>query len=269
MSGDPKATISWRHETEIAIAAVVAALAQARSGHGAGELTMKGARDIVTATDVAIEDAVRAGLVDALDAPVIGEERGGDATAASYWIVDPICGTRNFASGIPLYCVNLALIEDERVTVAVIGDPSTGDLLVSEADRGAWALNDGVMRSVSTSAESQMLVIEDSHAQGARRRQAASFAADAILADQWDLRSFSTTLSLAYVATGRVAGYVLFWTSAIHAAAGSLLAAEAGALVSDPDGRPWTLSSDSLVASASPELHLELVARAREASPLV
>jgi myo-inositol-1(or 4)-monophosphatase len=55
----------------------------------------------------------------------------------------------------------------------------------------------------------------------------------------------------------------LFWTSAIHAGAGSLLAAEAGAIVSDVDGRPWTLESDSLVASATPALHDDLLDLAR------
>jgi myo-inositol-1(or 4)-monophosphatase len=238
--------------------AVAGALEQARGRRGAGELSMKGARDIVTATDVAIEDAIRGGLGEAFDAPVVGEERGGDPTAGSYWIVDPICGTRNFASGIPLYCVNLALVEDERVTVAVVGDASSGDLLVAEQGRGAWAFNQGVARQVSTSAGSQTLVIEDSHAQGPRRRQAAAFVADAILADRWELRSLSSTVALAYVAVGRVAAYVLFWTSAIHAAAGSLVASEAGASVTDLDGRPWTVRSDSIVASADPDLHRAL-----------
>ena len=58
-------------------------------------------------------------------------------------------------------------------------------------------------------------------------------------------------MALAYVAGGRVAAYMLFWTSAIHAAAGSLLAAEAGAVVSDVDGEPWTLESDSILAIAT------------------
>jgi len=66
--------------------------------------------------------------------------------------------------------------------------------------------------------------------------------------------------ALPYVASGRVAAYVLFWTSAIHAAAGGLLAAEAGASVSDVDGRPCTIHSDSIVASATPELHHDLLA---------
>jgi myo-inositol-1(or 4)-monophosphatase len=227
---------------------------------------MKGARDIVTATDLAIEDGIRSGLGDAFDAPVIGEERGGDPTAGSYWIVDPICGTRNFASGIPLYCVNLALVENDRVTVAVVGDASSGDLLVAEYGHGAWALKEGVARQVSTSAESQTLVIEDSHAEGPRRQQAAAFAADAILADRWDLRSLSSTVALAYVAVGRVAAYVLFWTSAIHAAAGSLVAGEAGASVTDLDGRPWTVRSDSIIASADPDLHSALLHRLSHAA---
>jgi hypothetical protein len=58
---------------------------------------------------------------------------------------------------------------------------------------------------------------------------------------------------------GRVAAYVLFWTSAIHAAAGGLLAAEAGASVSDVDGRPWIVHSDSIVASATAEFHDDLL----------
>jgi myo-inositol-1(or 4)-monophosphatase len=258
--------VSWRRETDVAIGAVSDALEQARRRRGAGELTMKGARDVVTATDVAIEDAIRSGLGGALGAAVIGEERGGDATASSYWIVDPICGTRNFASGIPLYCVNLALVEDERVTASVVGDASTGEVIVAEAGRGAWALGEGSRRALRCSAESQTLVIDDSHAQGARREQAASFVAEAILADRWDLRSLSSTLSLAYLAAGRVSAYVLFWTSAIHSAAGSLIAAEAGASVSDLEGRPWTLQSDSLLASADPDLHAELLGRLSKAT---
>ena len=91
---------------------------------GAREITVKGARDIVTATDVAVEDLVRRHLGDVLGRPVVGEERGGEppADGSPYWLVDPICGTTNFASGIPLFCVNLALVENNEVTVAVVGD---------------------------------------------------------------------------------------------------------------------------------------------------
>ncbi|HEV2892045.1 MAG TPA: inositol monophosphatase [Frankiaceae bacterium] len=239
-----------RPETEVAAGAVRRALDAASSGPR--DVSAKGVRDVVTGTDVAIEDALRS----ALPGAVVGEERAGESGAGAYWLVDPICGTRNFASGIPLYCVNVALVESGVVTVAVVGDASTGSVLVAERGGGAW---DGDRR-LAASAASNVLVVEDSHAEGARRERAASFAAAAVRADRWDLRSLSTTLSLAYVAAGRVAAYVLFWTSPVHAAAGSLLAAEAGATVTDLDGRPWTLDADSLVASADPALHADLLA---------
>lgn len=258
------AVAGLREETVVAIGAVTAALERARSRVGAGEVTHKGARDVVTATDVAIEDQVRALLAEALGATVIGEERGGDASGV-HWIVDPICGTRNFASGIPLYCVNLALVEDDRVTASVVGDPSTGEVLVAQAGDGAWVLGDGEPRRLRASADSQTVIIEDSHAAGARREQAARFVAGAVRANRWDLRALSTTLSLAYAAGGRVAAYALFWTSAVHSAAGSLLATEAGAVLTDLEGRPWTLASDSLLVAATPDLHGELLELARAA----
>ena len=219
----------------------------------------------MTATDVAVEDAVRATLTDGLGHPVVGEERGGQAVSdGSYWLVDPICGTRNFASGIPLFCVNVALVEDGEVTAAVVGDPSIGEIHAAEKGRAAWALSGGKWRPLAVTDETRTIVIEDSHVDpdAGRRERAANAVAAAIRAFRWDIRALSTTLALAYVAAGRVAAYAVFSASAIHAGAGSLLAAEAGAVVSDIDGRPWTIQSDSIVASATPELHRDLIALA-------
>ena len=75
------------------------------------------------------------------------------------------------------------------------------------------------------------------------------------------MRNLSSTLSLPYVAAGRVSAYVLFAASTLHCAAGSLLVTEAGGTLSDIDGQPWTLRSDSLVAGATPRLHGELIDR--------
>jgi len=167
-----QSTDGFRPETLVAIDAVERALELARRRVGAEDITSKGARDVMTATDLAVEDAVRGIVRDALGFSVVGEERGGEAPAEGtpYWLVDPICGTRNFAAGIPLYCVNLALVEGEQVTVAAVGDPSTGEIDVAERGRGAWALKGGLRRQLITSDESRTIVIEDSHSKGARQR---------------------------------------------------------------------------------------------------
>ena len=256
----------FRPETLVAIEAVERALELARGRVGASDIELKGPRDLVTATDVAVEDAVRGILGQALSFPVVGEEGGGNASGdgSAYWLVDPICGTRNFASGIPLYSVNIALVEDERVALAAVGDPSTGEIYVAEQGIGAWALTDHEPRRLQTSDESETIIIEDSHndPEPDRRERAANSVASAIRAFRWEIRALSTSLGLAYVAAGRVSAYVLFSASALHVGAGSLLAAEASATVSDIDGRPWTIHSDSIVASATPALHGELLALA-------
>jgi myo-inositol-1(or 4)-monophosphatase len=72
----------------------------------------KGAGDFATAADVAAEemilDVLRAARPD--DA-VLGEEGGqqGAAGAARQWLVDPLCGTLNYAAGNMLVAVNVAL----------------------------------------------------------------------------------------------------------------------------------------------------------------
>jgi myo-inositol-1(or 4)-monophosphatase len=251
----------FRRETLVAVDAVQRGLAIAGRGVGAEAVASKGGRDIVTPADVAVEDAVRGLVIEGLGFPVVGEERGGEASVdgTPYWLVDPICGTRNFASGLPLYCVNLALVEGHEVTVAVVGDASTGAIAVAERGRGAWRLKDGARERLTTRDRSRTIVVEDGKSSGRRRERAADFAALAIRADRWHFRSLGTTLALPYLAAGRIAAYAVFWVSAVHSAAGSLLVAEAGGTISDLDGLPWTIDSDSLLAAADPRLHAELL----------
>jgi myo-inositol-1(or 4)-monophosphatase len=249
-------------EARAAIEAVAAALDLARARTGADEVTHKDARDIVTADDLRIEDRIRGDLGEAIGFEVVGEERGGEAsTSGEYWMLDPICGTRNYASGIPLYCVNLALVRDGAPVLAVVGDASTDEILVARAGGGAWSLcRDGGSRRLRADAASQTLIVEPGKSNATRREMAAQFAAATVRADRWDLLSLSSTVSLAYVAAGRVSAYAVFYVTAVHTTAGVLLASEAGATVTDIDGRPWTLESDSLLAAADEALHADLLA---------
>ena len=61
---------------------------------------------------------------------MIGEEAGrtGPDGAAREWLVDPLCGTRNFAATTPLVAVNVALRADGRVLAAASADPISGEV---------------------------------------------------------------------------------------------------------------------------------------------
>src|SRR5438034_10114832 len=71
----------FRRETQVAVDTVTQALDLARRRAGEDEIASKGGRDLVTATDVAVEDAVRDMLSGAVGFPVIGEEGGGEPSA--------------------------------------------------------------------------------------------------------------------------------------------------------------------------------------------
>ena len=135
--------MQMRDETRAALAAVDTALELMQRRAGADRITSKGGRDLVTATDVAVEDAIRARLLaDFPEWTVVGEERGGEDQIGDrpYWLVDPICGTRNFASNIPLYAVNIALVQDGTLTVAAVGDDGTGRISNGPAQGAAYSL---------------------------------------------------------------------------------------------------------------------------------
>ncbi|MGH9018154.1 MAG: inositol monophosphatase family protein, partial [Acidimicrobiales bacterium] len=209
----------------------------------------------------AIEEEIRAAVEDRLGFPVVGEEQGGRAKPGeSYWLVDPICGTRNFASGIRLFCVNMALVEGGQITIAVVGNGSTGDVHVSERGHGAWTVRSEGPERMRAGMDSRIVNLGSvADVSETEREQAARAAAASIRADRWDIRSLGTTLTLAYVAEGRIAASIHFWSPALHCGAGALLASESGAVVTDFHGDPWTLDSGTLLAAASTEFHGEIV----------
>jgi len=103
--------------------------------------------DLVTEADEAAEAAIAAGLLAAYPAGVvIGEEsthadpglldRIADAELA--FIVDPIDGTRNFAAGLPLFGVMVAVTIAGEAVASAIFDPVCRDWAYAARGEGAW-----------------------------------------------------------------------------------------------------------------------------------
>jgi len=250
-----------RPETELAIRAARIAQEIADSRRGADRITSKGGIDLVTETDVACEDAIRAELIKTFpDYAVIGEERHGKAAPGQpYWLVDPICGTRPFASDIPLYCTNIALVENGEVTVAAVGVGKTREVLYAEHRRGARLRSDHNDAPIAANDRSNTVWIDG------RTERAADALKRAVLSKRWYVWQFSSSLAYAYVACGRIAGALQFSTSrplhgSVHGAAGCFIAREAGALVADlDDAGPWKLTTSSFVIAATVELQKDLL----------
>ncbi len=74
--------------------------------------------------------------------PVVAEEmaaRGqADAIGSTFWLVDPLDGTREFIKRNGEFTVNIALIDDGRPVLGVVGVPAQGRLFAGVVGQGAW-----------------------------------------------------------------------------------------------------------------------------------
>lgn len=261
--------LNVRAETRSAIDAVRAVLPLLRSRRGADEVREKAPNDLVTATDVLVQSTLQQILAERHpDIAFVGEESGLDlpSSAPRQWLVDPICGTSNYAAGLPLFATNVALVEDGHISLSAALDGGTGDIYVAEAGGGAWQVTSEGPRRLSVSPANRLVSIDpDTRREPGVRAFPTEFALEALRRRRWEVRALSSTLALVYLANGRL-GAAVYATegAALHVAAGVLLAREAGALVTDHDGAEWSLDSPICVAAASQELHAEVLTLAAE-----
>jgi len=100
--------------------------------------------DFCTLIDVMNEDFVIASIQKHFPSHVvIGEESTGTGeiptlTEAPTWIIDPIDGTTNFASGLPLSCVSLGLCVGGKPVLGVIYAPATLEIYLAVRGHGAY-----------------------------------------------------------------------------------------------------------------------------------
>ncbi len=84
--------------------------------------------DVVTAADHAAEAQIVARLgVERPEDGLIGEE-GAAAPGRRTWLIDPVDGTYNFASGLPTWCSALALLDEQTPLLGAIYQPTSDEL---------------------------------------------------------------------------------------------------------------------------------------------
>lgn len=195
----------------------------------------KGAQDWVSGADRNVETFIRDRIAqDWPDDGVFGEEHGANAGKSGFdWVIDPIDGTTNFVNGIPAWTIVLAGVAGAQTKVGVIHDPNVNETYVATLGGGA-TLNDAPLKVASGVALQDGTV-----AVGYSNRIKASHVVPLVseLIDRGAMfhRNASGALSLAYVAAGRLLGYLEEHMNAWDCLAGQLLIAEAGGMVERQD----------------------------------
>lgn len=236
-------------------AALAAGRVQKQFFRSAIDIQKKGAIDLVTEIDLRVEREFRAMIADRFpDHAVLGEEGDGSgydtASPSRYrWIIDPIDGTTNYAHGLAIFCVSIALEVDGRTELGVIFDPMAGELFTAE--RGAGARLNGEPIRVTSCADIGDALLCTGFPYSVREKPGHLIAgfAEFMRVSQAVRRLGSAALDLCYVAAGRFDGFYEESLKAWDVAAGALIVEEAGGRVTGTFGEAFTPHAGHIVAT--------------------
>jgi histidinol-phosphatase len=231
--------------------AVAAALAAGEIAltyyHGGFEVALKPDETPVTEADREGERAIREVIRRAFpDDGFLGEELGAEGSREVRWIIDPIDGTKNFVRGIPFWAVLIGLEEHGDVTLGVMLNPVTGDLLTARRGGGAF-VNGSRVRVSDTTELGQALLV---HAGLGLVRQTRYWNGMVRLIDATARqRGFGDYYGYALVAEGKAEVYAEVDLQPWDLAPAKILVEEAGGRFTDFAGHPTIYTGTALATN--------------------
>jgi myo-inositol-1(or 4)-monophosphatase len=236
---------------DLAVAAAAAGAAVVRARYGAPLVRYpKIGNDFATAADLEAEQAILDVIRESRPKDAfLGEEGGLTGSGERVWLVDPLCGTLNFAAQTPLVAVNVALRTPDGVIAAAVIDPFADEVYWMAGGR-AGLRRDGAAVPLTPSTGSGLVDV-DLPGAGATRFVTPRLLTDPAFLARFDARVISSTLALVWVACGRRAAYILDGDVAdsVHFAAGIAVCQAAGCVVTDLYGGPVGHREGLLVAA--------------------
>lgn len=237
-------------------------------GLGADPAVFKGPGDFATEVDLEIERLFREELTGHTGIPLYGEESGGRITEAPVWVVDPVDGTTNYASGNPMCAILLSLLVDGRVELALTSLPIMRRRLTAIRGHGL-RVNRRPPATPDPAADSAAPVPQVGFSSvGAHRDDRFptmlqhGLMAEIPRSHMKPRITGSIGVDLGFTALGVFGGAVSFSPNVWDNAAGCLLVSEAGGVVTDPWGKPWHPFSVGVIAG-NPECHELLMSTMR------
>jgi len=257
------------NDGELAVAAAEAGAAVVLERYGTDLARFhKAPGDFATEADVEAEKAILGVLREARPGDVVVGEEGGRSEGSSdgagperEWLVDPLCGTLNYAARTMLVSVNVALRSGGRTIAAASADPFAGEVFWTDGER-AWGRSGGRDEPLAPDASSNLVDLNlDPPFPNAPTFRAARLLLDDGFTDRFRPRVISSTLAVAWVAAGRRAAYITdgHLSDSVHFAAGIALCQAAGCVVTALDGSPVHSGTQGLIAAADGDTHAALL----------
>lgn len=199
---------------------------------------------------------------------ILGEELSlhESRSARRLWAIDPLCGSYNFAAGLPIAATNVALFENQRLRFALVIDHLTRNYYwASEELEGIYRNETKVKPPDLPEAQRVINVDLGSLINKKVPNQEQRIAAFAQIVHDLILEGFEpvnlySSLSATYAALGLRAASLIPDTNPWDEAAACYLIEKNGGRATDFSGNPPSPSMTSALGSLNPELHEHLLA---------
>jgi len=183
---------------------------------------------------------------------ILGEENGSTAGTTGYlWVIDPLDGTNNFVKGIPMSGIQIAIYKDNKIFYATIFNPFTNQLYFAKKGEGAHLQDFNKdytsLLQVSDNALNESLLIFDAGIAKGEHPEIDIF--NSFMGKIGWLRVFGVAvLDLPLIAMGSADILISSIAKPMDIAPGCLLIEEAGGVITEFDGSPWTINSTNIIA---------------------
>lgn len=228
-------------------------------------------RDIVTASDIACQKVIQDVAQKRFPQDhFLGEESVGVGTEASVdalqvalnscqeedsllWIVDPIDGTTNFQSGLPVFCASIGIVNQQKeVVVAVVYNPLLDEMVT--AIKGQGCLVNGRKLATESGTNKAPIELQNSIVNigfpvcKVETLMASSRAVTALSTKVKGLRMFACASQvMSWVAQKKINAYISWNLNSWDICAGLLLVNEAGGFASSFDGKEATVETRDMI----------------------
>lgn len=213
--------------------------------------TKEGVNNLVTEADHASEKAILSVIRAAYpDHFILSEETGAQPTQSPYkWIVDPIDGTVNFAHGIPLNCVSIAVEKDGEIILGVVYNPHFNELFFAEKGKGATLNGKPIHVSKQEKTIHACLVTGFPYTYINQPNGPLEIFERFIRKGVPVRRLGSAAIDLCWVAAGRFDGFYEHKLEPWDSAAGVLMVTEAGGRVTNQQGEAFSVYKHPILAT--------------------
>ena len=191
---------------------------------------------------------------------ILAEESGNISNDNEYlWVIDPLDGTTNFTHNLPIFAVSIGLVKKNIGTIcAVVYNPAADKCFYAEHKKGSFLNNKAIKCTLSNTLSDSLLATGFTYLHDKRYDLSFEIFKEFYDRTRGIRRLGAASLDLCFVAMGRFDGYYEYELKAWDICAGSLIAIEAGAKVTDWDNSKLP-SDGSRILATNGLIHDEMV----------